>query len=143
MYLNRYWQFEQTVAARLKQACSAERQAAAVRPGQMAAKLDELFARSYTYLFQALEQLRNGEKQQADTAEARQQEVCDKLDVVAPQQLDWAAIDAVLTSATRISDLAVLDTLVPNTACLNWQKVAAAVALTRQFAVISGGPGYR
>ena len=140
LYLNRYWQFEQTVAERLKQASSAERQSA-VRPDQMAAKLDELFARSYTYLFQALQQLRKGEKAEPDTPEARRQEVCDKLDVVDPVQLDWAAIDPVLASAARVGDLAVLDTLVPASACLNWQKVAAAVALTRQFAVISGGPG--
>ncbi|MCG7585131.1 exodeoxyribonuclease V subunit alpha [Photobacterium sp. OFAV2-7] len=141
LYLNRYWQFEQTVAQRLQQASRQEPQVAAIQPEQMAAKLDELFARSYTYLYQALQQLRKGEKSQPDSPENRRLEVCDKLDVVAPDQLDWTAIDAVLTTATRASDLAGLDTLVPNAVCLNWQKVAAAVALTRQFAVISGGPG--
>ncbi|WP_299020452.1 exodeoxyribonuclease V subunit alpha [uncultured Photobacterium sp.] len=141
LYLNRYWQFEQTVASRLKLASAAEQQVAAIQPVQMAAKLDELFARSYTYLFQALQQLRNGGKSQPDSLESRKLEVCDKLDVVAPDSLDWMAIDKVLTAATRAADLELLDSLVPNTACLNWQKVAAAVALTRQFAVISGGPG--
>lgn len=141
LYLNRYWQFEQTVASRLELASLADQQVSAIQPEQMAAKLDELFARSYTYLYQALQQLRKGEKSQPDTPEVRRQEVCDKLDVVAPEQLDWVAIDQVLTVATRAGDLAPLNTLVPNSACLNWQKVAAAVALTRQFAVISGGPG--
>ena len=55
-------------------------------------------------------------------------------------QLDWTAIDAVLTTVQRMEDLQPLDTLVPASCCLNWQKVAAAVALTRRFAVISGGP---
>ena len=40
-----------------------------------------------------------------------------------------------------MTDLDVLDSLVPLSVCLNWQKVAAAVALSRRFAVISGGPG--
>lgn len=140
LYLNRYWQFEQTVASRLKQSSGAASSAAVAMP-QMAAKLDELFARSYTYLFEALQKLRNGEKAEPDSPQARQAEVCDKLDVVAAGELDWGAIDRVLTAATHASDLAVLDTLVPNAVCLNWQKVAAAVALTRHFAVISGGPG--
>ncbi|MBJ3813824.1 exodeoxyribonuclease V subunit alpha [Shimwellia pseudoproteus] len=35
----------------------------------------------------------------------------------------------------------VLDTLFPRQATTDWQKVAAAVALTRRIAVISGGPG--
>ena len=34
-----------------------------------------------------------------------------------------------------------LDELFPATASINWQKVAAAVALTRRISVISGGPG--
>jgi exodeoxyribonuclease V alpha subunit len=34
-----------------------------------------------------------------------------------------------------------LDALFPTTEVINWQKVAAAVALTRRISVISGGPG--
>jgi exodeoxyribonuclease V alpha subunit len=34
-----------------------------------------------------------------------------------------------------------LDALFPETEAINWQKVAAAVALTRRISVISGGPG--
>lgn len=35
----------------------------------------------------------------------------------------------------------ILDALFPTTDEVNWQKVAAAVALTRRISVISGGPG--
>ncbi|MDI8978168.1 hypothetical protein MJN47_32500, partial [Salmonella enterica subsp. enterica serovar Lubbock] len=35
----------------------------------------------------------------------------------------------------------ILDALFPPTEEVNWQKVAAAVALTRRISVISGGPG--
>lgn len=139
LYLHRYWQYEQTVAQRLRQAAQGATTApASGQDTQMATELDTLFARSYAYLFQDLQQLRGSA---VDSPQARQQAVCDKLDVVAPAQLDWAAIDGVLTAAAQVKDLISLDTLIPSSACLNWQKVAAAVALIRQFAVISGGPG--
>ncbi|UTV28243.1 exodeoxyribonuclease V subunit alpha [Photobacterium atrarenae] len=137
LYLHRYWQYEQTVAQRLRQAAQGVTTEMA-ESAQMATELDTLFARSYAYLFQDLQQLRGSS---SDSSQARQLAVCDKLDVVAPESLDWAVIDAVLTSATQVKDLTALDALIPLSACLNWQKVAAAVALTRQFAVISGGPG--
>lgn len=37
--------------------------------------------------------------------------------------------------------ISALETLFPSTGEVNWQKVAAAVALTRRISVISGGPG--
>ncbi|MDV5171709.1 exodeoxyribonuclease V subunit alpha [Photobacterium rosenbergii] len=135
VYLNRYWQFEQMVANQLR--LRAQSGEDGLQPELMAAKLDELFARDYRYLFAALQQL----VQSGGTPADRQREVCDKLDVVTPQMLDWSAIDTALQSAASVDELAVLDALVPTSCCLNWQKVAAAVALTRQFAVISGGPG--
>lgn len=133
LYLHRYWNFEQLVASKLKQAASS------IEPASiMSQVLDDLFARSYTFLFDALKQ---AEKKQALTQQDRQQLVCDMLDVVSPDGLDWNVIEQLLTTATRVADLTALDQLIPNSACLNWQKVAAAVALTRRFAVISGGPG--
>ncbi|MGF1703263.1 exodeoxyribonuclease V subunit alpha [Photobacterium makurazakiensis] len=138
VYLSRYWQFEQMVAGHLKRS-SHTHQMTEIGTDVMAAKLDELFARSYTFLFQSLQKLK---KEPLDnTVQARQIEVCDKLDIVAADSLDWPAIDQVLVAAEHISDLDTLASLIPNSVCLNWQKVAAAVALTRQFAVISGGPG--
>ncbi|MGF1688890.1 exodeoxyribonuclease V subunit alpha [Photobacterium japonica] len=140
LYLHRYWAFEQLIANKLKAAAQPTR----ADFDKMSVMLDTLFPRTYTYLMQSLMQLRHADTndgQAVDTPARRQQEVCDKLDVAHPEQLDWSAIDAVLTAADRVDGLNALDTLVPISACLNWQKVAAAVAITRQFAVISGGPG--
>ncbi|MDO6545069.1 exodeoxyribonuclease V subunit alpha [Photobacterium sanguinicancri] len=136
LYLHRYWHFEKIVAQKLTH--TAQAPAASLLEGDMAAVLDALFPRTYGYLYEALAVFKGSE---TDTAQARQEQVCDKLDVIAPALLNWPEIDAVLQQATQIGDLAALDKLVPTSACLNWQKVAAAMALTRQFSVISGGPG--
>lgn len=140
LYLHRYWHFEQLVAGKLQSAALAN-EAVSAEDDIMPAVLDMLFPRTYTYLYQALRQLDKEPLSAEQAQQQRQREVCDKLDVVYPQTLDWGCIDRVLTSASRAEELKELDTLVPAAACLNWQKVAAAVAITRQFAVISGGPG--
>lgn len=136
LYLHRYWNFEKRVAEKLNHSAQSIEPAAI-----MPTVLDELFPRTYTYLYQALQQLKKGGAGPADCADSRRNEVCDKLDIVHAEQLDWAAIDQVLLSAGRAEELNPLDDLVPQSACLNWQKVAAATAITRQFSVISGGPG--
>lgn len=134
LYLHRYWQYEQTVAQRLLTSAGQGN----VRGARQASMLDTLFSRNYRYVYDALADLRrNGN----DSADQRRMLVCDKLDVVEPDPLNWEEIDSVLCQAQRFSDLAPLDRLIPDAACLNWQKVAAATALSRQFAVISGGPG--
>ena len=134
LYLTRYWHYESQVAdgfmARAK-TLSAEPDAFAA----MKQALNELFARDYRYLWDGLQ---SGEH--ASSTE-RQRLVCEMLDVVKTDELDWNRIDSVLTQAKQVKQLDELDTLVPLSVCLNWQKVAAAVALTRQFSVISGGPG--
>lgn len=130
LYLQRYWSFEQRVANRITKAA----QSVAVNL-QLSNTLDELFARQYHFLFSALKKLENNNQV------SRQQLVCDMLDVVQSDDLDWQAIDAILLAATKSSELETLDKLIPNNHCVNWQKVAAAVALTRRFSVISGGPG--
>ncbi|GLR76984.1 exodeoxyribonuclease V subunit alpha [Aliivibrio sifiae] len=130
LYLQRYWSFEQRVANRITKAA----QSVAVNP-QLSNTLDELFARQYHFLFSGLKKLENNNQV------SRQQLVCDMLDVVGSSDLDWQAIDAVLLAATKSSELEALDNLIPTKHCVNWQKVAAAVALTRRFSVISGGPG--
>ncbi|MEC6833234.1 exodeoxyribonuclease V subunit alpha [Photobacterium toruni] len=139
LYLNRYWQFEQTVAKRIVDMATNQGQVIhdtqwqGEQLGLMHQALNALFQPSYGYLYHAL--------QGVTDRQHRQQITCDFLNIVKPQQLDWAAIDNVLQHAQQITDLQPLDSLVPTTSCLNWQKVAAAMALTRQFAVISGGPG--
>ncbi|MGV3001373.1 exodeoxyribonuclease V subunit alpha [Vibrio sp. E150_018] len=134
LYLTRYWHYESQVAdgfmARAKTLTADPDAFAAMKQA-----LNELFARDYRYLWDGLQ---SGEH--ASSIE-RQRLVCEMLDVVQTDGLDWSRIDGVLSQAKQVDQLNELDTLVPLSVCLNWQKVAAAVALTRQFSVISGGPG--
>ena len=137
LYLKRYWHYEQHLAKRLLSFGTPM----TLKPTdvqKLSELLNHLFARDYSFLFSALKQ---GQVDGKNTQVARQQKVCDMLDVVMSEQLDWQAIDQVLTSAQRAQDLTALEQLVPASVCVNWQKVAAAMALTRRFAVISGGPG--
>lgn len=136
LYLMRHWLYEDQIAEKLTSLAHK----VTFLPHQIQLHremLDNLFARQYSYLFEALNHLPTSNQVH------RQRLVCDMLDVVAEktQQLDWEAIDHVLESAQQVKDLQALDKLIPISFCLNWQKVAAAVALSRNFAVISGGPG--
>ncbi|WP_105903261.1 exodeoxyribonuclease V subunit alpha [Vibrio gangliei] len=134
LYLTRYWYYEQQVAKGLaERAKTLPMTSTSIQAAK--ATLDNLFARDYTYLWQALQ------TGQYHHLAQRQCLVCEMLDVEETDQLDWPRIDQALMSAETVADLAQLDELVPMSVCLNWQKVAASVALTRQFAVISGGPG--
>ena len=137
LYLHRYWHYEVTLAEKLNQLGAA----VSLQPQEftrLSELLNHLFARQYHFLFNAIAKATEaGNNSQV----LRQQLVCDHLDVVASDALDWPAIDALLSQANKVQDLQPLDDLVPLSACVNWQKVAAAVALTRRFAVISGGPG--
>ncbi|MEE3879524.1 exodeoxyribonuclease V subunit alpha [Vibrio sp. YYF0003] len=137
LYLHRYWHYEVTLAKKLNQLGAT----VSLQPQEftrLSELLNHLFARQYHFLFNAIAKATEaGNNNQV----LRQQLVCDHLDVVASDALDWPAIDAVLSQANNVQDLQPLDDLVPLSACVNWQKVAAAVALTRRFAVISGGPG--
>ena len=137
VYLHRYWHYEVALAARLNSFWTPM----SLKPTgvqKLRELLDHLFARDYHFLFHAL---RAAEQQGNSTAVLRQQLVCDHLDVIASETIEWDAVEQVLLSTRQVSDLQRLDTHVPMSACVNWQKVAAAVALTRRFAVISGGPG--
>ncbi|ANQ22429.1 exodeoxyribonuclease V subunit alpha [Vibrio natriegens] len=137
LYLHRYWHYEVTLAEKLNQLGAA----VSLQPQEftrLSELLNHLFARQYHFLFNAIAKATDAG---SSTQVLRQQLVCDHLDVVASDALDWPAIDALLSQANKVQDLQPLDDLVPLSACVNWQKVAAAVALTRRFAVISGGPG--
>ncbi len=141
LYLNRYWHYERDLAARLV-SFGTPMSLKPTDAQKLKELLNHLFARDYRLLFSALKQ---GQQSGKDSQVSRQQKVCDMLDVRADKQfeppLDWQAIDQVLMTAERASDLQALDRLLPQSACINWQKVAAAMAITRRFAVISGGPG--
>ena len=137
LYLHRYWHYEVVVAERLT-SFGSPMILKLDQQQKLAQLLDHLFARNYRYLFEDVgKSISDG----VSTAVLRQRMVCDHLDVVAEDNLDWPTIDQTLLKAKNIEQLAPLDEQVPLAACINWQKVAAAVALSRRFAVISGGPG--
>ena len=124
LYLYRYWQYECNVARFLKRQRSEK-----LDQQQARTILQRLFQRDYSFVAQ----------QCAGQSPAQQQATIIKwLDIETPQSLDWPAI---LTAFQQIPDAGVLDRLIPDSACLNWQKIAAAVAVSRSFSVISGGPG--
>ena len=125
LYLYRYWQYECHVAHFLK------RQHNELPDGQTARTiLQRLFQRDYRFIAQ----------QCAGQPPAQQQAAMIKwLDIEAPQSLDWPAILSAVNQA--VPDAAALDRLIPDSACLNWQKIAVALAASRSFSVISGGPG--
>lgn len=137
VYLQRYWNYEVVLAETLNR-LSKPVEFNIEQKKALTETLNQLFARSYHFLFNALAK---AEANQQTSQVLRQQLVCDHLDVVDEQPLNWGAIDQAIVQAKQVTDLDVLDSLVPLSACLNWQKVAAAVALSRRFAVISGGPG--
>ncbi|RPF09488.1 DNA helicase/exodeoxyribonuclease V alpha subunit [Vibrio crassostreae] len=137
VYLQRYWNYEVVLADTLNR-LSKPVEFNIEQKKALTETLNQLFARSYHFLFNALAK---AEASQQTSQVLRQQLVCDHLDIVNEQALDWGAIDQAIIQAKQVTDLDVLDSLVPLSACLNWQKVAAAVALSRRFAVISGGPG--
>ncbi|MFA0656285.1 exodeoxyribonuclease V subunit alpha [Vibrio sp. 10N.222.49.C12] len=137
VYLQRYWNYEVVLAETLNR-LSKPVEFNTEQKKALTETLNLLFARSYHFLFNALAR---AEANQQTSQVLRQQLVCDHLDIVNEQALDWGSIDQAIVQAKQVTDLDVLDDLVPLSACLNWQKVAAAVALSRRFAVISGGPG--
>ncbi|ASA55141.1 exodeoxyribonuclease V subunit alpha [Vibrio gazogenes] len=132
LYLQRYWFYEHQLALRL-QGLSSPVLNDTAQTEYLAETLNQLFPRPYDSLFEAL--------QQVSSVGERQRLVCEYLDVVQESALDWTSIDELLQQASGGSALSGLNTLVPESVCLNWQKVAAAIALSRRFAVISGGPG--
>lgn len=137
LYLHRYWHYEVALAERLN-SFGSPMNLKLDEVKKLAELLDHLFARNYRYLF---EELKKAEQTGQSSHVLRQRMVCDHLDVVNEENLDWPAIDQKLIGVSRVEQLTVLNELVPLSHCVNWQKVAAAVALTRNFAVISGGPG--
>ncbi|TVM51430.1 exodeoxyribonuclease V subunit alpha, partial [Vibrio cholerae] len=121
LYLHRYWYYEKQLAARLTELAAPQR----LSPAELAnlrERLNTLFARDYLGLWQALQQ-------KPLSSVERIQLLNDRLDVVESDALDWPAIEAVVEKAQRAADLQPLEQLIPLTHCLNWQKVAAAVAL--------------
>lgn len=135
LYLHRSWLMENIIARDLHARSQGEHEkTVSVSDAALAAFLDELFCPSLDRLWASV----GGCLQ--DEGECRRILV-DQWNIVSPEALDWPSIFRVIGSSKEAKDLLPLHTLVPTASCLDGQKVAAAVALTRQFSVISGGPG--
>lgn len=93
--------------------------------------LSRLFNRPYEHLWKALQNNANSPL-----------ETCfDTMNVIDKKSIDVERTLSVLRNAKQSNDLQQLDDLIPDTAILDWQKVAVATALVNRFSIISGGPG--
>lgn len=137
LYLQRYWHYEAALVDKLQQ-LSSPIEFASGDLTNLSTVLDQLFYRDYRYLFKALQQAK---EHGSYSISMLQQLICDYLDVVHPEQVDWTAVEKVCQQASSENQLGELDKLVAKPLCVDWQKVAASVALTRNLTVISGGPG--
>ncbi len=133
LYLQRYYHYEQQLATRIFDMATTP-----LLPKQQIAatekSLQRLFARDYDLLWRAYQSANV-------SASTLPKWLVQQLDVVDESGLDWSSISNLFEQATDSNTLAPLEQLVPHNQCLNWQKVAAAVALSKQFSIISGGPG--
>ncbi|WP_022939764.1 exodeoxyribonuclease V subunit alpha [Psychromonas hadalis] len=126
LYLRRYALFEQLIADKLLH------QPEIMIMGDAKTELDKLFTINYNYIYQAWIK----DKSQSLPL------LCEKyLDVLPQKKLDWSAIENCFLQANSAQELSFLETLIPETARCDWQKVSAALALTSARCVISGGPG--
>ncbi|WP_407331231.1 exodeoxyribonuclease V subunit alpha [Enterovibrio sp. 27052020O] len=124
LYLHRYWLAEQRVVAEIS-----KRVKTIELPGETRQLLDNLFVPDIGYL----------KAQFAQWPDAEQpQKLVDFFDVVDPNSIDIQALIALISSGANHDAILAA---VPDSTRLNWQKVAAAVALSYRFTVISGGPG--
>ncbi|ATF09960.1 Exodeoxyribonuclease V alpha chain [Candidatus Enterovibrio altilux] len=130
LYLHRYWQAERIIAEEIK-----KRTVKIELSVNVKIILNELFIPDILGLKVHYIDWNNHAKL---SFESRQQKLVDYLDIVVPEKIDFVTLDSQL-NADASHD--VLLALIPEDARLNWQKVAAAVALSYRFAVISGGPG--
>ncbi|PSV00747.1 exodeoxyribonuclease V subunit alpha [Photobacterium kishitanii] len=135
LYIFNMWKHEQNVSNRIK-SMSIRSNIDDNQFSTLKMSLDNLFPRPYHILFNKLEEMEG-----YGTKEDYIDIVTDTLDVIAPVGINWEAVSEICSTATTINDLSKLDKIIPDEYCLNWQKVAATTALTRQFCVISGGPG--
>lgn len=124
LYLRRYWQAERVVAAQiLKRAVSVE------LPKSTRKLLDDLFQPDVEFIKKLMANV---------PAESKAEKWIDLLDIVQPEKIDLAAAVAAVESNAPHEEIL---KYAPDAVRLNWQKVAAAAALSYKFAVISGGPG--
>ncbi|CZF85015.1 RecBCD enzyme subunit RecD [Grimontia celer] len=124
LYLHRYWVAERLVTNEIT-----ARATELPLPMTLRGVLDDLFLPDMALLRQFYSTWEDSEKAE---------KLADFFDITDLTQVDVDALKTALDA--QATDAQVLS-LVPDSARLNWQKVAAAVALSYRFAVISGGPG--
>ncbi|RKF21516.1 exodeoxyribonuclease V subunit alpha [Alginatibacterium sediminis] len=128
LYLNRYWQFERSVAQRF----SAPALKISPEPNLVRSGIDSLFAHDWSFQWQIFSQT---------SPERRAYYVEHYLDL----QNAWVdANPQIMNELAAIESPTQLETwykTLPELAVLNWQKVAVAQACRQQLLVISGGPG--
>ena len=128
LYLYRYWEYEKNVAHFLQ-----HQSATTLNLKTAQTILQRLFQRDYHFVARQCQGLNKDEQKAA---------VIKWLDIERKETLNWPEILNIFNhGAEQTLDRARLDQLIPESACLNWQKIAAALAASRSFAVISGGPG--
>ncbi|MDD7804431.1 MAG: exodeoxyribonuclease V subunit alpha [Endozoicomonas sp. (ex Botrylloides leachii)] len=128
LYLYRYWDYEQHVAGFLK-----EKQSIDVDTHTTSLILNRLFRRNYAFLWDQCKI--------TDTEHAAQAMLIKWLDIEEPDPLPWPQIHQCLHQAKKPDDLKPLNKLIPQSHCLNWQKIAVTLAASQSFSIISGGPG--
>lgn len=131
LYLYRYWRYERKVADFLRNSLEKSRRIS-MDLSHTAQPLNQLFQRDLDFLFQ---------RTRGKTGESLKQELIKWLDIENIHELNWSALLPLVEQAEQPDQLAPVNRLVPDSHCLNWQKVAVALAATQSFSVISGGPG--
>ncbi|MCL9782224.1 exodeoxyribonuclease V subunit alpha [Vibrio sp. S4M6] len=137
LYFQRYWYYECVLVSKLN-ILSKPSSIDNRERDHLAGVLDGLFERNYHYLYSSLCE---SKKNHSYSATVVQQHVCDHLDIVSPEHIDWPSVERLCSEANSVQQLKALEQLVPPSTCIDWQKVAASIALTRKLTVISGGPG--
>lgn len=134
IYLQRYWHYEQVIKGYLVN-----------QPGKnqfddIYGPLNRLFVRDYDWLLtQYLSAMKQDKAFQTWCVDSLDIEISEHVENSA--SIDWPKVEQLFAQAQQGTDLQSLDQLIPESVCLNWQKLATAVAVAQPFAVISGGPG--
>ncbi len=124
LYLRRYWYAEKQVAEEiLKRALPVS------LPNESATLLDALFKPDVGFV----------KKQLTGLNEEQKIEKC--IDLFDIENRDLVDVNALLEVIEANAPEEQVLNFIPNSVRLNWQKVAAAAALSYRFSVISGGPG--
>jgi len=128
LYLQRYWNFEQQIADFL------HTRSAQAKPQEIKPLLTGLFSPDYDFIYTQLVALK-ATHQPLDTF------CCDFLNLRGDLSIDYQALGVALSDIDSVERLQQFSAQFSEQQCLDWQKVAVAIASLNRFSVISGGPG--